>query len=168
MSATETMTTLPPAKNASKAIPGLYIGELLNIRNAGASQFPDEKTGEYRDQVSYSWKIVKVIDSEADDPQSMVGETLTRYATLSMGTRSNMRLWAEAHLGRQLNEDEVLDIATIVGTFAKIHVAQKQGQRGLETHVTLTHVEPPKGKAKAAPAPPTTATDDDEDPWGNE
>ena len=164
MSTTDTMTTLPPATNAGKAIPGLYIGELVSIRNAGPSQFADEKTGEYRDQVTYTWKLRKVIDTEATDATALVGTLLTRYATLSMGPRSNMRLWAEAHLGRKLEEDEQLNVSAIVGTFAKIHVAEKDGQRVRETHVTLAQYEKP-AKAAAKPAPEPEPVDDNEDPF---
>lgn len=158
MSATE-MLTLPPATNAGKPVPGLYIGELVSIRDAGRSQFANDK-GEYDEQVCFSWKVRKVLDSESDDPDSLVGTQITRYPKKSMGPRSNMRLYAEAHLGRKLEDAESLNVASIIGTLAKISVIQKDGERGVETHVTLTAHK--KGE-KAAPAKPAPVVEDDDD-----
>ena len=161
MSATETMTTLPPASNAGAIIPGLYIGELVSIKDAGRSKFPNEKTGEYDEQVCFTWKIRKVLDTEADNSDSLVGTQISRYPKKIMGPRSNMRLYAEAHLGRKLEDAESLNVAAIVGTFAKISVIQKDGDRGVETHVTLTPHK--KGEKAALVAKPEPVEDEDLD-----
>lgn len=158
-----TLSALPPATNASRAIPGLYIVKLVSVWDAGKSQFANETTGEYDDQAGFRWEIVKVLDTEANDPAALVGTTITRYCKMTMGPRSNMRLFAEAHLGRKLEDAEQLDVDKILNTYAKMSVAQKQGQRGMETHVTMS----PHKKEKSAPAPPPlpAVEDDDEDPF---
>lgn len=158
-----TLATLPAATNASKAIPGLYIVKLTSVWDAGKSQFANEQTGEYDNQAGFRWEIMKVLDTEADDPATLVGTAITRYCKMSMGPRSNMRLFAEAHLGRKLEDAEQLDVDQILNTYAKMSVAQKQGQRGMETHVTMSPHKKDK-VGKAAPPPPPV-DDDDEDPF---
>lgn len=160
------ISTLPPA-TVGGPIPGLYIVELLSIKAAGKSKFPN-KQGIYEDQAAVTWKIRKVLDTEHDDPDSLVGTTITRYPTFKMSKRANLRKWFEAHANRELEIGEQPDAKEVLNTLAKMHIAQEQGDNGLETHITLTPYVKPSKEAKATkPAPkPASAPEPDDDPEG--
>lgn len=157
--------TAPPATSGGTPL-GLFLVEWLSAKSAGKSKFPNGQ-GIYEDQVAVTWKIRKVIDGD----KALVGTTFTRYAAYKMSPRANLRLWLEAHAQRKIQDGEAFDVSQVRGTIAKAHIAQKQGQNGMETHVTLAPYEG-KGGAKSVPQPapapepvddPEGFTDDEDD-----
>lgn len=141
--------------------------ELVDVLDAGLSKFADSK-GVYQKQARWVCKIVKVIDTEASDPESLIGSEVWKWTTMGMGPRGNMRKFTEAFANRTLEDDEQADVEEIIGKYAKVHLAQKQGENGVEIHWTMTPYvsERRAGKPKpaAAPTPPPAADDDDEWP----
>lgn len=155
------VTSLPPA-SAGGPTPGLYVVELESIKAAGKSKFPNQ-SGQYDDQVAVTWLIRKVMDSEADDWDALVGTTITRYPAFKMSKRANLRKWFEAHAKRDLEIGEVPDVSEVLHTLAKMHIAQEQGQNGLETHITLSPYDAPKKRRQSEPVPPPVEDDDELD-----
>ncbi len=165
MSSTTTpLDVMPPASNTGAIVPGLYIVQLDSIEDAGTSKFPN-KDGSPRYQVMFAWTIKRVLDSEAPEPDALVGTRITRYPTKSMGRKANMRKWLEAHLNRELEDREQLAAADVIGSFAKMHVAIVDGEFGEETHITMQPYVRPAKATKPAPKVVEPAADDDKDPW---
>ena len=156
--------TLPPATRGGTP-PGLYIMQLVDVLAAGKSQFAD-RNGNFQEQARWVCKIVKVIDSEARDPQALINTEWWKWTTLGMGPRGNMRKFTEAFADRQLDDDEALDVDEIIGKYAKVHLAEKQGDKGaMEIHVTMT---PYKAERKASKPKPTVVEAPADDDWDDE
>lgn len=156
------LETLPPASRGGTP-PGLYIMKLVDVLDAGKSQFAD-KDGNYPSQAKWVCKIVKVIDTEAVDRDALINTEWWKWTTLGMGPRSNMRKFTEAFAGRTLEDDEALNVDEIIDNYAKVHLAEKQGERGIEMHVTMT---PYKAERKAAKPKlePVEDPDGEEEPF---
>ncbi len=163
MSATKErrMQTLPPARKGGVPM-GLYVMQLTDIFDAGQSQFADNN-GVFNQQAKWVCTIVEVIDTEADDPDELIGTTYTKYTNQNMAKKANMRKFTEAFLGRDLDENEQADIDEIIGSYAKVHLAEKQGDKGIEVHVTMTPSKGPKRAAKKPKAAPVVDEEDIED-----
>lgn len=162
MSATKErrFTTLPPARKGGTPM-GLYIMQLDDLLDAGTSQFADNN-GVYNEQAKWVCTIVEVIDSEADDEDALIGTKWIKYTNQNMGKKANMRKFTEAFLGRELDENEEADVDELVGSYAKVHLAEKQGDKGTEVHVTMTPSKGPKRAAKPAKKRAVDPEDDDD------
>lgn len=124
---------LPKVNNAEfTGIPvGFYVARLkaMEKQEARPSQFHDEP----QETVKWVFTIEQVIDSNDDDAENKVGEELWGFTSISMGRKAKMRHWAEALLGRELEEDDALAADDLIGKRAKVMVEPHTKQDGTKT-----------------------------------
>lgn len=156
--------TLPAATDATyEQCPiGLYVFKLKHLER-GIQGDPRFGEGE---RVKWVFDIERVIDANENEPtrdnpdprsiEDWVGEEFWGFTSLSMGKKATMRGWAEALLGRTLEEKEQLNAGELIGKRAKATVGRSDtGRQKIMSLVPL--------KTKGKPAPQPEPEDDEGD-----
>lgn len=140
---------LPKVSNSTGAsIPeGLYGVTLKEMQKEHVEDGPYGP----QDRVKWIFTVNEVIDANDDEAEQKVGEELWAFTSLSMGKKAKMRAFAEALLGRALDEDEEIGTADLIGRRAKANVIPHTKQDGTQTTKlgTLTAAKTSKRRARA-------------------
>lgn len=126
--------TLPKATNTEfSAIPvGLYVVRLkaMEEQEPQASQFSDEPKA----SVKWIFTIEQVIDAnDEDEAEAKVGEEVWVFSSITMGKKAKMRAFAEALLGRAIDEKESITDEMLIGKRAKASIIPHTKTDGSET-----------------------------------
>ncbi|HLI51011.1 MAG TPA: hypothetical protein VKU87_04395 [Thermomicrobiaceae bacterium] len=147
--------TIPtPNSTSGGATPeGVYGVRLVSM---DMEHFEDGPYGP-QDRVKWIFGIEKVIDTDYDDPESLVGKEIWAFTSNSMHIMSTMRKHAAALLGHEIEDGENVQPSDLIGKQAKANVGPHTKKDGTLT-TKLAYLQPVKGKRPA----PVQAPDDDE------
>lgn len=115
--------------------PGAYRGKLTDIVEAKRNNFD---TGE--PEACYDW-VFEVVE------EGYEGASLKKRNSTSFGPRSKNRAFAEALLGRKIEQGEKLDKRDLVGKECDLAVSHNETDRG--TFVNIDNVVPVRKKKRS-------------------
>lgn len=139
---------------------GLYVCEVTGI-DEWISETPSIY-GNDSPQAKWLFTIRQIIDSDADEPDMLIGQDIWGFSTVSMGRKAKMRQWVEQILGRSILEDEEIEDDDLIGRRCKVSIVKHTRQDGTET-TKIGAVQTYRAKTKAAAKPVQEPEFDDDE-----
>ena len=137
---------------------GVYRARLKSLETAEGS-IVDEKTGEPRPYMKWTFDL---LDEDYTDRE------LRGNSSMAFGSRAKARAWAEALLGRRIENGETVSEEDLIGKECDLMVRLEETDRGTFAKVeSVNPVRKKKGKTEASVDPSKAAAetaeeDDDE------
>jgi hypothetical protein len=103
-----TMTKLPKATNTDfvQTPAGVYRMKLKDMEEREQPSYDDPTVTETR--VQWTFEIEDVVSGD-DKCEDFIGQEFWAWTSKTMGRKAKMREWAEALVGRPIDDDEELD-----------------------------------------------------------
>lgn len=164
-----TFTTFPKAtKNEGNELPaGLYRVRLKAVESEMRPRFDDPSQEEQR--IKWVLEIEDVVNGD-DDADTVIGSEHWHWTSATMGAKASMRNHLEAFLGRQIDWDEEIQVAEVIGKRALATVdypVRPNGQKSERRKIVSMTPYRKRGQTPAAPATdePTPGEDPNELPF---
>lgn len=139
---------------------GLYIMECTEV---GDPEPPQNTDFGDTDQVKFTFKILKVIDSDDEEAEDFVGQDTYGWANFTFGPKAKLRNWSAALIGREIEDGESVKPSQLIGQRARVTVGPTQtGKRKIATLMPFT-TKSKNGKTKTTNLPPPTDPEGFED-----
>lgn len=148
---TRTGLTLPPASDTEEfeILPeGLYLMRLKDMTNEGPGRSFDDNS-EPKDRIKWVFALEEVISGD-DEAEERVGEEAWFWTSLSMHRKATMRGWAEGLLGREIDDNERVDAADLIGKNGRVNIIHYKKLTGDTGHKIASILKAKPGK-KARP-----------------
>lgn len=142
---------------------GLYVMEVTEV---GDPEMSDNTNGEYeaKEQVKFTFKILKVIHSDDDEAEEFIGETTYGWANFTFGPKAKLRAWAQALLGREIEDGESVSGEMLIGKRATVTIGPTQtGRRKVATLMPYSGNKKKSSASQKSNLPPASDPEGFED-----
>lgn len=150
----EPVTELPPVHNRQPTVPpiGLYVVRLEGIYRETENRYNPEY-----ERMRFDWVLLGIIDSnDGRKAQEFIGQTVHSWCNKTMGPSATLRRWSEALLQRQLEDEEQVPIAELIGKVVKasyVAYEKSNGTPGVKLGALSPYVPDQVPPSRSAPGP---------------
>lgn len=143
---------------------GLYVMECTDV---GDPEPPQNSEFGDTDQVKFTFKVLKVVDSDDESAEDFIGEETFAWANFTFGPKAKLRQWASALLARPIGDGEPIAARDLKGKRVRVTIGPNQnGKPKITNMMPYTSDKKKKAPATVAATPPANdfeGFDDDEE-----